>query len=125
MVQRAILLTLRHGSNALDTFVLVVRKHCQVGLALFETCLSILIDNSTKHSKEASAPQYSTRAAPRTICPAYVFTFTLLAQKAAQDSIKQPNQEKEHTRWQQLLKQDQLLWSSVSENTCRTGRMQQ
>ena len=30
---------LRHGSNALDTFVLVLRKHCQVGLALFEPCL--------------------------------------------------------------------------------------
>ena len=30
----------RHGSNALDTFVLVLRIHCQVGLALFEPCLS-------------------------------------------------------------------------------------
>ena len=28
----------RHGSNALDTFVLVLRKHCQVGLALSEPC---------------------------------------------------------------------------------------
>src|SRR6266480_2201930 len=75
------------------------------------------------YNKEASAPQDSTSAVPRTIRPAYVFTFTLLVQKAAQDRIKQPNQEKEHTRWQQLLKQEQPLWSSVSENTCRTGRM--
>ena len=29
----------RHGSNVLDTFVLVLRIHCQVGLALFEPCL--------------------------------------------------------------------------------------
>ncbi len=38
-----LIMLLRHGSNALDTFVLVLRKHCQVGLALFEPCLKVII----------------------------------------------------------------------------------
>ena len=37
------IMVIRHGSNALDTFVLVLRKHCQVGLALFEPCLNKII----------------------------------------------------------------------------------
>src|SRR5947209_5107983 len=32
---------LRHGSNELDTFMLVLRKHCQARLALFEPCLKV------------------------------------------------------------------------------------
>ncbi|HVB26047.1 MAG TPA: HNH endonuclease signature motif containing protein [Ktedonobacteraceae bacterium] len=32
----------RHGSNELDTFMLVLRKHCQARSALFEPCLSLI-----------------------------------------------------------------------------------
>ncbi len=34
----------RHGSNELDTFVLVPGKHCQAGLPLFEPCLKKFIE---------------------------------------------------------------------------------
>jgi hypothetical protein len=31
--RRGVIMNFRHGSNALDTFMLVLRKHCQAGLA--------------------------------------------------------------------------------------------
>ena len=34
---------LRHGSKALDTFMLVLQKHCQAGLTLFEPRLKVII----------------------------------------------------------------------------------
>jgi len=39
MAQKLISL-LRHGSNELDNFTLVLCKHCQARLALFEPCLN-------------------------------------------------------------------------------------
>ena len=36
-------ISFRHGSNELDTFLLVPRKQCQAKLALFEPCLKEMI----------------------------------------------------------------------------------
>jgi hypothetical protein len=42
----------RQGSNELDTFVLVLPKHCQADLALFEPCLMFIIGGG----RDESAP---------------------------------------------------------------------